>query len=170
MAFADSNSMSVINNIMDIAELLDIPNGTKLYLMISNFDKAQFIFSFGNNRIDLWKTWITKKDNYDMDCFAFSVNGKRSKKGIGLDENDNIVLIISDKENKNFFTIDLPKGWDKKDRKGEKYVMYKVNNDDDIIDTIDTISFDELLRYYNCDNSNNANNVDDENFHIEITI
>lgn len=157
----------IITNLTDYMKLLNLDHNVKVDILGGNSNNDQFIFGITNNRIKLWKLWTVKKNNYDMSCVAFSVNGNKSNRGIGLDENDSIVLIISDIKNKNFFTIDLPKIWDIKNRKGEKYVMYKVDNDD-IIDIIDIISFDELLRYYKCDND--GNDVDDENFHIEITI
>jgi len=130
--------------------------------------KKQFIVNTTNNRVDLWGKWKSIKGEYEMDCFPFSINGKQSKNGIGLDENDRITIIISDKDDKNFFTIDAPKDWDFKERKGEQYRLYKVDDNDDIVETIDLHSWKEFIQWYNNSDFDNGNIPDDMDIMVTI--
>jgi hypothetical protein len=130
--------------------------------------KKQFIVNTTNNRIDLWGKWKSMKGDYEMDCFPFSINGKQSKNGIGLDENDMITILLSDKNDRNFFTIDAPKEWDFKDRKGEQYRLYKVDDHDDITETVDLKSWDELVSWYHNSELDNKEPTDDMNIIVTI--
>ena len=145
----------IISDISDTVRFffteLDLSKDGFIGIMHRNNEKDQSVIELTKHRVSFWGKWNNMKDGYEMDCFGFSVNGKKSKTGIGLDGNDRITIILSDKRDKHFFTIDAPKGWDTKNRTGEKWRLHKVNDEDEITDVIDLESWAKLVEWYHKD-------------------
>ena len=147
---------------------LELNKDLMIGILHMNLEKEQCIMELTNGRIRLWGKWNHMKDGYNMDCFGFLINGKASRNGLALDENDLITILISDKQNKNFFTFDAPKEWDPNERKNEKYRIHKVNEQNEITEIIDLNSWNEFLQWYQGDINNNDELSDD--VQIAITI